>query len=75
MEKSGITRRIDDLGRVVIPKEIRRNLKIKDSEEVEISVIDNKIVLSKYESVKKDKTIGCLLRSIGKFLGCNVFFI
>ena len=30
MKSTGITRRIDDLGRIVIPKEIRRNLKIKE---------------------------------------------
>ena len=44
MEKSGMTRRIDELGRLVIPKEIRRNLKIKDNDQLEINIIDNKIV-------------------------------
>ena len=44
-----MTRRIDELGRLVIPKEIRKNLKIKDNDQVEISVVDNKIVLCKYE--------------------------
>ena len=45
MEKTGMTRRIDELGRLVIPKEIRKNLKIKDNDQVEINVIDNKIIL------------------------------
>ena len=36
MKATGIVRRIDDLGRVVIPKEIRRTLKIRESEPLEI---------------------------------------
>ena len=74
MDKTGITRRIDDLGRIVIPKEIRKNLKIRDSDELEISVVDGKIILDKYEVLKKDKNITCLLQSIGKYLNKNVLF-
>ena len=33
MKATGVVRRIDDLGRIVIPKEIRKNMKIKDPEE------------------------------------------
>ena len=47
MVKTGMTRRIDELGRLVIPKEIRNNLKIKDNDQVEINVIYNKIILNK----------------------------
>ena len=36
MRATGIVRRIDDLGRVVIPKEIRRTLRIRESEPLEI---------------------------------------
>ena len=36
MKATGIVRRIDDLGRVVIPKEIRRTLKIREGEPMEI---------------------------------------
>ena len=74
MEKSGITRRIDDLGRIVIPKEIRKNLKIRDSDEIEINVIDDKIVLNKYESLKKDKIISLLLYAINRYTNKNVLF-
>ena len=74
MENTGITRRIDDLGRIVIPKEIRKNLKIRDSDELEINVIDNKIVLNKYESLKKDKVITCLLYTIGRSLNKNILY-
>ena len=36
MKTTGVVRRIDDLGRIVIPKEIRKTLRIKDGESVEI---------------------------------------
>ena len=36
MKATGIVRRIDDLGRVVIPKEIRRSLNIKEGDPLEI---------------------------------------
>ena len=74
MEKSGITRRIDDLGRIVIPKEIRKNLRIKDSDELEISIQDDKIILSKFDYLKQDKVVSCLLYSLGKTLNRNVLF-
>lgn len=38
MKSTGITRRIDDLGRVVIPREIRRSLKIREGDALEIYV-------------------------------------
>lgn len=47
--KSGIIRRMDDLGRIVIPKEIRRVLKLKDFEPLEICVTKDGILLKKYE--------------------------
>lgn len=50
MKSTGITRRIDDLGRIVIPKEIRRNLKIKDNEILEIYIEDENIILKKFSS-------------------------
>ena len=37
--KSGITRRIDELGRIVVPKEMRYNLGIRDGEPLEISYL------------------------------------
>ena len=42
-----ISRKIDELGRIVIPIEVRKELGIKDGESLDISVIDNKIVLEK----------------------------
>lgn len=49
MKATGIVRRIDDLGRIVIPKEIRRTLKIKDGDPLEIFVDrDGEIIFKKY---------------------------
>ena len=50
MKSTGITRRIDDLGRIVIPKEIRKNLKIKENETLEIFIENESIILRKYSS-------------------------
>jgi len=50
MKATGIIRRIDDLGRIVLPKEIRKSLKIKEGDMLEIYVQDNgAIMLEKYE--------------------------
>ena len=49
MKATGIVRRIDDLGRVVVPKEIRRTLRIKESDPLEIFTDrDGKIILKEY---------------------------
>lgn len=48
MISTGIVRRIDELGRVVIPKEIRRAMKIKDGDPLEIYRDNDKLVLAKY---------------------------
>lgn len=49
MKATGIVRRIDDLGRIAIPKEIRRSLKIREGTPMEIFLDDGGIVLKKYE--------------------------
>ena len=51
MKATGIVRRVDDLGRVVIPKEIRRQLKIGESDPVEIFLSgDGEIILKPYRT-------------------------
>ncbi|MGE4274077.1 MAG: AbrB/MazE/SpoVT family DNA-binding domain-containing protein [Desulfitobacterium sp.] len=49
MKATGIVRRIDDLGRVVIPKEIRRTLQIAEGDPVEIFTEEEGIILRKYQ--------------------------
>ena len=52
MKATGIVRRIDDLGRVVIPKEIRRTLKIREGMPMEIFTdISGEVILKKYSPV------------------------
>lgn len=48
LKSTGVIRRIDELGRIVIPKEIRRNLGIRDGENIEIYIEDDEILLKKY---------------------------
>jgi len=45
-------RRIDELGRIVIPKEIRKNLKIRDGENLEILIENNEIILKKFSKME-----------------------
>ena len=55
MEATGIVRRVDDLGRVVIPKEIRRNLGIHEGDPLEISLHEDCICFKKYTTDKLEK--------------------
>lgn len=48
MKATGIVRRIDDLGRVVIPKEMRRTLGLAEGDPLEIAVEGSRIILNKY---------------------------
>ena len=52
--KFGIIRKIDDLGRIVIPKEIRNILRIRNGNDLEIKMINNQIIIEKTENLKVD---------------------
>ncbi|WP_096186137.1 AbrB/MazE/SpoVT family DNA-binding domain-containing protein [Evansella halocellulosilytica] len=49
MKSTGIVRKVDELGRVVIPIELRRTLDIAEKDALEIYVDDDRIVLKKYK--------------------------
>jgi len=49
MKATGIVRKVDELGRVVIPIELRRTLGIKEKDALEIYVTSDQIILKKYE--------------------------
>lgn len=51
MKSTGVVRRVDDLGRIVIPKEIRRTLRIRDGESLEIFVDSEMIALKKFSKM------------------------
>lgn len=60
MKMTGIIRRIDDLGRIVIPKEIRRQVFGKtdaSGEPMEIFIDGENIVLQRYEEIQKYKHV------------------
>ena len=49
MKSTGIIRKVDDLGRIVLPIELRRTLDISERDELEIYMENERIVLQKYE--------------------------
>ncbi|YCA46490.1 AbrB/MazE/SpoVT family DNA-binding domain-containing protein (plasmid) [Bacillus sp. JZ8] len=49
LKSTGIVRKIDQLGRVVLPKELRRNLSIEKNDPLEIFVDKDQIILRKYQ--------------------------
>ena len=50
MKSTGVVRRVDELGRIVIPIELRRTLDIAEKDALEIYVDGEQIILKKYES-------------------------
>lgn len=70
MKATGIVRRIDELGRVVIPKEIRRTMRLREGEELEIYAQDEGLYLKKYSAVASlrdcaDDAAQAVVHSIG----------
>lgn len=59
MKATGIVRRIDDLGRIVIPKEIRRNIGLREGEAMELFLEDNCVCFKKYSPSDEDLAISC----------------
>ncbi|PLR80930.1 AbrB family transcriptional regulator [Bacillus canaveralius] len=52
MKSTGIVRKVDELGRIVIPKELRNTFEIQERDPLEIFVDNEKIVLKKYSPYK-----------------------
>lgn len=74
MKDTGVIRRIDDLGRIVIPKEIRRNLKIREGDSLEIYVSnEGEIILNKFSPLGEMEVISKVFaESIYKSKGIDV---
>ena len=65
MKTTGMVRRVDSLGRIVRPKEIRKVLKIKENEQVEINVSGDEIILNRYSELdEKDLFLQNLIKVI-----------
>ena len=74
MKATGIVRRIDDLGRIVIPKEIRRTMRIREGDPMEIFTSrEGEILLKKYSPVGElGEFAGALAESMAQALGSLV---
>ena len=66
MKDTGIVRRIDVLGRVVIPKEIRKTLKMNEGDPVEVYTEKDALVIKKYSPVKnvRDIRLSCATKTL-----------
>lgn len=64
MKKSGISRRIDDLGRITIPMEMRRNLGINDGDMLDISSDGDGIVLSKSKNMTAEARLAAAIKTL-----------
>ena len=49
MKSTGIIRKVDELGRIVLPIELRRTMDIAERDELEIFIENDRVVLQKYE--------------------------
>lgn len=73
MKSTGIVRKVDDLGRVVLPKELRRTLGIEEKDPVEIYIDGDKIILKKYQpNTEKDEVIASLEKMAASAKNPNV---
>ncbi len=66
MKTTGIVRKIDELGRIVLPKELRKSLNINSGDDFQITIEENKIILEKYSRLenfeeKITKIINCFI--------------
>ncbi len=69
---TGIVRKIDDLGRIVIPKEIRKTLNIKNNDDIEIIASEGKIILEKYYRLESlESVLDNYLFIMDKYLLCD----
>ncbi len=72
MKATGIVRRIDDLGRVVIPKEIRRTMRIREGDPLEIYTnVDGEVIFKKYSPIGEISSIASQYAEVlSKMGGC-----
>lgn len=74
--KSGMVRKIDELGRIVIPKEIRKSLKLNTGDVVEIFVENNKIYLKRFSTLfGLQEELFNIAKIINELCNCSILFI
>ena len=73
---TGIIRRIDELGRIVIPKEIRKKLRIDNGESLEILIEDDNIILKKYSPVESlNDVVNKYVDIFSQVIKCNIIVV
>ena len=73
MNSTGIIRKIDDLGRIVLPKELRRHLNINPGDDFQIILDNNKIILERYSYLKNHEKD--ILKIIESFINVTNYSI
>lgn len=76
MKATGIVRKIDNLGRVVIPKELRKNLNIDEGTNLEIFV-DRKgtVILKKYSPLAEIEQLGDYVKTLSETTECDAMIV
>ena len=76
MKSTGIVRRLDDLGRLVIPKEIRKQYHLKEGDSIEIYIDEERIVLEKYDTLSaKENDILKICETLEEIYKNKVYFV
>ena len=73
MSQIGLTRRIDELGRVVIPKEIRKKLHLRTGELLEINIQNDILTLKKYDTMSNDTYLNLLFETLKGFIKGDIY--
>ncbi len=74
MDRTGIVRRMDELGRIVIPKEIRRVMRLEEGEEMEIFPEGDQFVVRKHSRFSAlGRTVDAVVGLLAEHTGCEVF--
>jgi len=72
MKNTGIARRVDNLGRIVLPKEIRSRLRIHEDDLLEIYIDDGKVVLMKLSPLEELSELRHMLNGFWNTLKCPI---
>ncbi len=76
MKTTGIVRKIDELGRIVLPKELRKNLNIHTGDDFQISLENEKIILERYSRlINIEKEIIKIVNIFKEIYNYNIFVV
>ncbi len=76
MKSTGIIRKIDDLGRIVLPKELRKTLNINSGDDFQIEINNEKIILEKYSRLESyEELIFKIISSFSHTTNCSFYFV